>query len=73
MEQDSEEQVRQEVREALRILGPGGGFVLSPVDNVRDASEKTWGNVRAMIDEWRRRQGRAASVTGPPATGGASQ
>ena len=36
VERGSPEDVRQEVRQAMQLLAPGGGFILSPVDNVRD-------------------------------------
>jgi len=41
------------VCEALDILGPGGGFILSPVDNVRDNPENAWKNTRRFIDTWK--------------------
>ena len=54
MEQEGPTEVRQAVEEAVRALGSGGGFILSPVDNVRDTTEKTWQNVRAMVEAWER-------------------
>jgi hypothetical protein len=54
VEQGDEAQVRAAVREAMAILAPGGGFILSPVDNVSADDEKTWRNVAALIDEWQR-------------------
>ncbi len=54
VEHGTEEEVRAEVREALRVLSPGGGFVLSPVENIRDTSEHTWRNTLALVEEWRR-------------------
>ena len=47
--------VREEVRTACRILGPGGGFYLSPIDNVYKYTPRA--NLEAMIDEWRRVRG----------------
>ena len=44
------------VREAIAALGPDG-FILSPVDNVRDPSDRTWQNVLALIESWRRHRG----------------
>ena len=38
----------------MEILAPGGGFILSPVDNVRENSLCAQQNVEALIDEWRR-------------------
>jgi hypothetical protein len=53
VEGGTEEAVRAEVRRALDILGPGGGFILSPVDNVREDTPRSQANVEALIDEWR--------------------
>jgi uroporphyrinogen-III decarboxylase len=44
------EQTRQAVRQAIDVLAPDGGFILSPVDNVRDETPQAWPNVRALID-----------------------
>ncbi|MCK4591587.1 MAG: hypothetical protein KAT86_07515 [Candidatus Latescibacteria bacterium] len=46
--------VEQAVHEAIDILGPGGGLILSPVDNVRDTSQHTWDNVMTMINTWKK-------------------
>ena len=54
VERGTKEEVEQAVAEAMRILAPGGGFILSPVDNIRDTSDRTWRNVVALIDAWRR-------------------
>jgi len=53
VEQGSEAEVRAEVRGAIETLGPDG-FILSPVENVRDTSDHTWNNALSLIDEWRR-------------------
>ena len=45
------EEVRQATEEAIRILGPGGGFVLYPADQL--VKETPWANVEAMIECWR--------------------
>ncbi len=37
----SPEEVRQEVRRAMELLAPDGGFILSPVDNVRDLTSQS--------------------------------
>jgi uroporphyrinogen-III decarboxylase len=47
----SEDQIRQAVRDAIRILSPGGGFILYPVDQIFD--EMDWHKVQVLIDEWR--------------------
>ena len=46
------EDVRTEVQRALEIFSPTGGFVLSPVDNVREYTPTVQVNVAALIDEW---------------------
>jgi hypothetical protein len=37
----------------MGMLAPGGGFILSPVDNVREYSPATQRNVNSLIDEWK--------------------
>ena len=54
VEQGTPDAVRAEVRRALDIMSPGGGFILSPVENVRDPSQKTLDNVAVLVDEWKR-------------------
>ena len=46
------EQVRAETRRAMDILASGGGFILSPVDNVRQDTPIADRNVRELIAEW---------------------
>jgi hypothetical protein len=46
-------QVSAAVEEAVRAMGPRG-FILSPVDNVRDDSPKAWENIGEMIETWKR-------------------
>jgi hypothetical protein len=46
------QQVGCEVRHAMGVLSPGGGFILSPVDNVRDYTARSRVNVGALIKEW---------------------
>jgi uroporphyrinogen-III decarboxylase len=60
VEQGNPEEVRRAVRRAVRELGEGGGFILSPVDNVVHGSERTWSNVSALMDEWRACRGQHA-------------
>jgi uroporphyrinogen decarboxylase len=52
VEQGAAEEVREEVRVAMSTLAPGGGFILSPVDNVRENTPQAQDNVQALIDEW---------------------
>lgn len=49
--QGSETQIRQAVDDAIRILAPGGGFILYPVDNV--FCELPWERVQLVIDQWK--------------------
>ena len=44
---------RAEVRQAFDTLSPGGGLILSPVDNVREFTPTSKANVAALIDEWK--------------------
>ena len=54
VEEGSETEVRDEVDRAMALLAPGGGFILSPVDNVRSMSEKAMENSKALIDQWKK-------------------
>jgi uroporphyrinogen-III decarboxylase len=54
VEQGTAAQVEVEVAEALHLLGPGGGFILSPVDNVRDDSPTARANLAALVAAWRK-------------------
>jgi len=48
VEMGTENEVRAEVENAMRELSPGGGFILSPVDNVREDNEVSRRNVAAL-------------------------
>jgi hypothetical protein len=54
VENGKPEAVRAEVRQAMDVLGEGGGFILSPVDNVREDTPRARENIRALIEEWKR-------------------
>ncbi|MGQ9683103.1 MAG: uroporphyrinogen decarboxylase family protein [Anaerolineae bacterium] len=54
VEHGTGDDVRGAVREAMEVLAPGGGFILSPVDNVREDTPLARENARVLIDEWRR-------------------
>jgi len=54
VEQGQPAEVRQEVQRAMECLAPGSGFILSPVDNVREDTARSWENVQALLEEWRR-------------------
>lgn len=51
MEHGSSEAVRGEVTAALQSLGPDG-FILSPVDNVRQNTTLAMNNVNTLIRQW---------------------
>jgi hypothetical protein len=53
VELGGEAQTREAVRRALELLGPEG-FILSPVDNVREDTETSRRNTRALIEAWQR-------------------
>ncbi|HPD14156.1 MAG TPA: uroporphyrinogen decarboxylase family protein [Planctomycetota bacterium] len=52
VERGTPEGIREAVRLALDTLGPDG-FILSPVDNIRDTSDEVWRNTMALIEAWR--------------------
>lgn len=49
----SPDDIRREVRQAVSALAPGGGFILAPMTNIRDESDKAWQNTLTMIESWR--------------------
>ena len=54
VEQGDRTEVLQAVRTAMEVLAPGGGFILSPVDNVRDSAPPQWReNVQTLINTWK--------------------
>jgi hypothetical protein len=57
VEQGTPEEVRAEVQRAIELCATGGGFILSPVDNVRELIPHAQENVRALLDEWRQLTG----------------
>ncbi len=52
IEQGSEAEVREAVEEAIGTLAPGGGFILSPVDNVTADTDLAWHNVLTLVERW---------------------
>jgi len=44
--------IKEQVRQAMSILAPGGGFILAPVTNVRGDTERAWKNVDTLIETW---------------------
>jgi hypothetical protein len=53
VEQGTEQETEEAVIKALQILGKGGGFILSPVDNVRDNTPNAWKNTYKFIQTWK--------------------
>jgi len=44
-------EIRQAVTDSVRILAPGGGFILSSIDQIFE--DTPWENIKIMIDTWR--------------------
>jgi len=44
--------IETETAQAIRILGPGGGFILSAIDSLD--KQTPWGNIEHMIGIWRK-------------------
>ncbi len=53
VERGTKKEIRQAVLNAVRTLGPGGGFILSPVDVIMEEKDKVWPNVLMMIEVWK--------------------
>ena len=51
VEEGTEKQIEEAVQNAMQTLGPDG-FILSPVDNVRDPSNTVWKKVVKLIHTW---------------------
>ena len=54
VEMGTKEETEEAVIEALTTLGEGGGFILSPVDNVREDTQRAWENTRVFVNTWKR-------------------
>ena len=54
VELGTEAETEKAVAEALDVLSNGGGFILSPVDNVREDSENARRNTKVFIDAWKK-------------------
>lgn len=53
IEGGDQKSIDKAVMEAVDILGPEG-FILSPVDNVRDSSDEVWEKVLIFINAWKK-------------------
>lgn len=58
VELGTEQDTKKAVIEAVEILGKDGSFILSPVDNVREDTERAWRNTRVFIETWKRHRSR---------------
>ena len=47
-------ETEQAVIDAISILGEDRGFILSPVDNVREDTENAWRNTNTFIQTWKK-------------------
>jgi hypothetical protein len=61
VENGTEKETEEAVINAINTLGKGGGFILSPVDNVREETENVWANTYKFIDTWKKYRGPAGS------------
>jgi hypothetical protein len=52
VEEGSEQEVRQAVRDALQTMRGVPGFILSPVDNLTEITRRAWRNIDVLIEEW---------------------
>jgi hypothetical protein len=57
VEQGTEEMVKGELHRALNVIGDGDGFIISPVDNVREYTPVAQKNVKTLISEWQKISG----------------
>ncbi len=53
VEQGSRAEVRSAVAQTLDLLAPGGGFILSPVDDIEDPSARALENARTFAETWK--------------------
>lgn len=47
----SKEEIRKAVTDAIKILAPGGGFILSAIDQI--FPDTPWENIEVMIETWK--------------------
>ncbi len=47
----SEKQIREAVANTMKVLAPGGGFILSAIDQI--FPDTLWKNIKVMIDAWK--------------------
>ncbi|MCL5070033.1 MAG: hypothetical protein M1308_03935 [Actinobacteria bacterium] len=54
VELGTKEETRRAVIDAIKIFGKGGGFVLSPITNVREDTVNAWNNTYEFIKTWKK-------------------
>jgi hypothetical protein len=54
VEAGTAEETEEAVVQALSVLGKGGNFILSPVDNVREDTPNAWQNTHHLIETWKK-------------------
>ncbi len=54
IEQGTAKETEDAVGEAFETLAKDGGFILSPVDNIRDDTQQAWDNTQVFIDAWKK-------------------
>jgi len=58
VELGTEKETEEAVVEALSVLGKKGGFILSPVDNVREDTGNAWRNTKTFVQTWKNYRGK---------------
>jgi hypothetical protein len=54
VENGTPEQIRGEVLAAIETLAPGGGFILAPIDNITEDSDRAMDNAGIFVDAWKK-------------------
>ena len=54
VERGTKEETEKAVIEALKTLSKGGGFILSPVDNIREDTDNAWQNTKVFVETWKK-------------------
>jgi hypothetical protein len=53
VEEGTEAETREAVKNALGVMKAVNGFILSPVDNITEITPNAWRNVGVFIDAWK--------------------
>jgi hypothetical protein len=54
LERGTQAEVQKEVDRSMSLFAGKGGFILSPVDNVREYTPEIEANVHSLMDAWKR-------------------